>query len=107
MSPDSWTHDLAFLQSEKDRKIQVQLFQDYYTNIVAYPQWQSFLRDRKPPTLIVWGKNDPAFIAAGASAYLRDVPDAELHLLDAGHFAVEEMPVAIAQHIHRFMGRLR
>jgi pimeloyl-ACP methyl ester carboxylesterase len=106
MSPDSWTHDLAFLQSDRDRKIQVQLFQDYNNNLLAYPRWQAFLRERKPPTLIVWGKNDPAFIAAGAEAYLRDVPDAELHLLDAGHFAAEELPVPIARHIINFMGRL-
>jgi pimeloyl-ACP methyl ester carboxylesterase len=106
MNPDSWTHDLAFLQSDKDRKIQVQLFQDYYNNLVAYPQWQEFLRDRQPPTLIVWGKNDPAFIAAGAEAYLRDLPKAELHLLDAGHFAVEELPVTIARHIIKFMTEL-
>jgi len=103
MSPDSWTHDLAFLQSDRDRKIQVQLFQDYYNNLLAYPRWQAFLRDRQPPTLIVWGKNDPAFIAAGATAYLGDLPNAELHLLDAGHFAVEELPATIARHITRFM----
>lgn len=106
MSPDSWTHDLAFLSTVKDRKIQVQLFQDYYNNLLAYPQWQAFLRKSQPPTLIVWGKNDPAFIPAGAQAYLRDLPKAELHLIDAGHFAVEEQPVAIAKHIVRFMDKL-
>jgi pimeloyl-ACP methyl ester carboxylesterase len=106
MSPDSWTHDLNFLQSEKDKKIQVQLFQDYFTNIEAYPRWQSFLRSHKPPTLIVWGRKDPAFIAAGGSAYLRDLPDADLHMLDAGHFAVEEKAVDIAKHIHGFMTRI-
>ncbi len=103
MSPDSWTYDLHFLQTEKQRKIQVQLLQDYYTNLLAYPKWQAFLRQHQPPTLLVWGKNDPAFIAAGAEAYLRDVPNAELHLLDAGHFAMEEKPVEIAKHITRFM----
>jgi pimeloyl-ACP methyl ester carboxylesterase len=107
MSPDSWTHDLSFLQTEQDRKIQVQLFQDYYNNLLAYPAWQRFLRDLQPPTLIVWGKNDPAFIEAGARAYLRDLPHAELHLLDAGHFAVEEQPVAIAKRIVPFMEKLR
>lgn len=107
MSPDSWTHDLAFLQSSKDRKIQVQLFQDYYNNLLAYPKWQAFLRELKPPTLITWGKNDPAFIVPGAKAYLRDLPDAELHLIDAGHFAVEEKAVEIAQHIVDFMARLK
>ncbi len=107
MSPDAWTHDLAFLQSEKDRKIQVQLFQDYYNNLLAYPSWQAWLREHRPPTLIAWGKNDPAFIAAGAEAYLRDLPDAELHLLDAGHFAVEERLVEIAKYIIAFMNKRR
>lgn len=106
MSPDSWTHDLAALASESEREAQVQLFQDYQRNIDAYPAWQAFLREHRPPTLIVWGEHDPAFIAAGARAYLRDLPDAELHLLDAGHFAVEEQAVEIAQHIVRFMERL-
>ncbi len=105
MSPDTWTHDLGFLQTEADRKIQVQLFQDYWSNIEAYPQWQAFLRTKQPPTLIVWGRRDPAFISAGAEAYLKDLPDAELHLIDAGHFALEEQPVEIAQHIHRFMAQ--
>ncbi|MEW5251163.1 alpha/beta fold hydrolase [Microbulbifer discodermiae] len=104
MSPDSWTHDLHFLETGQQRKIQVQLFQDYQNNIDAYPDWQAFLRKQKPPTLIVWGKNDPAFIYAGAEAYLQDLPDAQLYLLDAGHFAVEEKPVDIARHIIRFMG---
>lgn len=106
MSPDAWTHDLSFLQAEKDRKIQVQLFQDYYNNLLAYPEWQAFLARRQPPTLIVWGRNDPAFIAAGAEAYLRDLPKAELHFLDAGHFAVEEKPVEIARHIVSFVRKL-
>jgi pimeloyl-ACP methyl ester carboxylesterase len=106
MSPDTWTHDLAFLGTDEEREIQMQLFQDYQTNIDAYPRWQAFLREHQPPTLIVWGAHDPAFISAGAEAYRRDVPNAELHLLDAGHFAVEEQAVAIAQHITRFMERL-
>jgi pimeloyl-ACP methyl ester carboxylesterase len=106
MSPDTWTHDIARMASPEDRAIQVQLFQDYQTNIDAYPSWQAFLRAHQPPTLIVWGEHDPAFIAAGAKAYLRDVPNAELHLLDAGHFAVEEQAVAIAQYIVGFMIRL-
>ncbi len=103
MNPDSWTHDLAFLRSDKDRKIQVQLFQDYQNNIDRYPVWQALMTKQQYPALIVWGKNDPAFIAAGAKAYLRDLPQAELHLLDAGHFAVEEQPEVVAGHILRFM----
>jgi pimeloyl-ACP methyl ester carboxylesterase len=103
MSPDSWTHDLAFLRTDKDRKIQVQLFQDYQTNIDSYPAWQATMRKHQFPTLIVWGKNDPAFIAPGAEAYLRDLPKAELHLIDAGHFAVEEQPQIVAAYILAFM----
>ena len=106
MSPDTWTHDLTGLASEKDRMIQVRLFQDYASNLDAYPAWQKFLREQRPATLIVWGRNDPAFIPAGAQAYLRDIPDAELHLLDAGHFALEERPVEIAQLMTRFIERL-
>jgi len=105
MSPDSWTHDLHFLATEKQRLMQVQLLQDYYTNLLAYPKWQKFLREKQLPTLLVWGKNDPAFIAAGAKAFLKDVPKAELHLLDAGHFAMEEKPVEIAKHIINFMNK--
>jgi pimeloyl-ACP methyl ester carboxylesterase len=106
MSPDTWTHDLAGLATPEDRAIQVQLFQDYQSNIDAYPAWQAFLRERQSPALIVWGAHDPAFIADGARAYLRDLPNAELHLLDAGHFALEERPVEIAQHMLRFLERL-
>jgi pimeloyl-ACP methyl ester carboxylesterase len=105
INPDSWTHDLVFLQSQNDRQIQVQLFQDYQTNIDAYPAWQATLRQRQYPTLIAWGKRDPAFIAAGAEAYLRDLPNADLHLLDAGHFAVEEKATEIAQLILAFMAK--
>lgn len=106
MSPDTWTHDIARMPTAADRAIQVQLFQDYQSNIDAYPKWQAYLRERKPPALIVWGARDPAFIREGATAYLRDLPDAELHLLDAGHFALEELPVPIARHITSFMERL-
>ncbi len=103
MSPDSRTHDLAFLRKEKDKRIQVQPYHDYHTNIDRYPAWQRLMRERLLPELIVWGKNDPAFIAACAEAYLRDLPDAELHLIDAGHFAVEETPEVVAGHILTFM----
>lgn len=106
ISPDSWTHDLALLATDKDRKIQVQLFQDYQSNIDAYPAWQGVLRRYQFPTLITWGERDPAFIAAGAKAYLRDLPKAELHLLDAGHFALEERPIEIATLILAFMSKL-
>jgi len=106
MNPDSWTHDLHFLQTKTDRLIQVQLLQDYYNNLLDYPKWQAYLREHQPPTLIVWGKNDPAFIAAGAKAYLKDLPHAELNLLDSGHFTVEEKPVEVAKYIVNFMNKL-
>ena len=105
MSPDAWTHDLAFLATDKDRTIQVQLFQDYQNNIDRYPAWQALMRAHQFPALIVWGKNDPAFIGAGAEAYLRDLPNAELHLIDAGHFAVEEQPQLVARYILGFMAK--
>lgn len=105
MSPDSWVHDSHFLESEKERKIQVELFQDYKSNLDSYPRWQEFLRKHQFPTLLTWGKKDPVFMSSGAKAYLRDVPNAELHLLDAGHFAVEEKAVEIAKLIIKFMGK--
>ena len=107
MSPDTWTHDNNFLGTERGRDVQVQLFQDYNTNLQAYPEWQAFLREHQPPTLLVWGKHDQTFLAAGAEAYLKDLPNAELHLLDAGHFAVEEKPVEIAKHIIQFLEPLQ
>ncbi len=103
MSPDSWTHDSHFLQNEYERNIQVELFQDYKTNLDDYPKWQAFLREHQFPTLLVWGKNDPVFMASGAKAYLKDLPMAELHLLDAGHFAAEEKPAEIAKYIISFI----
>lgn len=104
MSPDTWTHDGHFLSTDKERRIQVALFQDYKTNLDSYAIWQKLMRESKYPLLLVWGKHDPVFTVDGARAYLRDLPKAELHLLDAGHFAVEEKAVEIAQSITRFLG---
>jgi len=106
MSPDAWTLDSHILESRKARLIQVALFQDYHTNLEAYPKWQAFMREQQFPTLIVWGKHDPVFTEAGARAYLKDVPKAKFHLLDAGHFAAEEQPVAVAKHVIQFMTSL-
>lgn len=104
-SPDAWVHDLAFLSSEEDRKIQVQLFQDYNTNLIRYPKWQEMLRNYQPKTLIVWGAKDEKFNSNGAKAYLKDVPEAELHLLDAGHFAAEEKTAEIAHLMLSFLDK--
>jgi len=102
-SPDAWTHDLAFLNSKKDREIQVQLFQDYNTNLIRYPKWQKMLKEHQPKTLIAWGKKDVKFNYKGAQAYIRDLPNAELHLLDAGHFAAEEKTREIGELILDFL----
>jgi pimeloyl-ACP methyl ester carboxylesterase len=106
ISPDAWTHDLRFLQTSTDRKIQVQLFQDYQSNIDQYPKWQKLMRKHQFPALIIWGRNDIAFIADGARAYLRDLPKAKLVLLDAGHFAVEEKPSEVASYVYDFVNSL-
>lgn len=105
VSPDTWTVDQAMLDRPGNAEIQLDLFYDYRTNIPLYPQWQAYFRDRKPPTLVVWGKNDEIFVAAGAAPYQRDIPNAEIHLLDTGHFALETHGSEIAKLIHGFLGR--
>jgi len=104
-NPDTWTDEFAFLSRPGQRDIQADLLYDYRTNVASYPAWQAWLRDRKPPTLVAWGKNDPSFIAAGGEAYKRDVPDAEIHLLDAGHFALDEKNDETATLILQFLLR--
>jgi pimeloyl-ACP methyl ester carboxylesterase len=105
ISPDNWVHDQALLDRPGDKDIQLDLFKDYGTNVQLYPQFQQFFRDRKPPTLIVWGKNDKIFPEEGAHPYLRDLPDAEMHILDTGHFALEDKLDEIAPLIHSFLDR--
>jgi pimeloyl-ACP methyl ester carboxylesterase len=102
-NPDTWTDEFAHLSEPGQREIQAALLYDYQTNVAAYPQWQAWLREHKPATLVVWGANDPSFIAAGAQAYRRDLPDAEIHLLDAGHFAMDEKNDEIARLILAFL----
>ena len=103
--PDSWTDEFAHLSEPGQQKIQAMLLYDYRTNVASYPAWQAWLREHKPPTLVIWGANDPSFIAAGAEAYRRDLPDSEIHLLDAGHFAMDEKTDEIARLILNFMSR--
>jgi len=90
ISPDAWLHDQALLDRAGNQEIQMDLFFDYRNNLPLYPAWHEYLRTKRPPVLLVWGKNDQIFIEPGARAFLRDQPDAELHLLDTGHFALEE-----------------
>ena len=104
VSPDSYTYDQHFLDRPGNDAIQISLFHDYASNLDLYPRWHEYFRVHQPPTLIVWGKNDPFFTVDGAEAFQRDLPKAELHLLDTGHFAIEDHADAIAQHIRRFLG---
>lgn len=105
VSPDAWTLDQALLDRPGNQEIQLDLFYDYRTNLPLYPQWQAYFRERKPPTLVVWGKNDQIFVAPGAAPYKRDIPDAEIHMLDTGHFALETNGPEIAELIGDFLGR--
>jgi pimeloyl-ACP methyl ester carboxylesterase len=106
ISPDGWTLDQHFLDLPGRKASQLALAFDYHSNVELYPRWQAWLREQRPPTLIVWGRNDPFFIERGARAYLRDLPDAELHLFDTGHFALEEHLPEIAALIARFLSRI-
>jgi pimeloyl-ACP methyl ester carboxylesterase len=107
IDPSAWLHDQALLDRPGNVEIQLDLFYDYRTNVDLYPRFQQFFRDRQPPTLIVWGRNDTIFPAQGAQAYLRDLPKAELHLLDTGHFALEDKGEEIGALMLDFLGRAR
>jgi pimeloyl-ACP methyl ester carboxylesterase len=102
VSPDNWISDVAFLQRPNARRVQMDLFYDYRTNVELYPRWQAFLRDHQPKTQIFWGQDDIFFTREGGDAYLADLPRAEMHRLGAGHFAVEDCLEYIAQNIKRF-----
>lgn len=105
VSPDNWIHDQALLDRPGNKDIQLDLLYDYRTNVPLYPQFQQFFRERRPPTLIVWGKNDTIFPEEGAHPYLRDLPKAELHILDTGHFALEDKLDTMAPLIRDFLDR--
>jgi pimeloyl-ACP methyl ester carboxylesterase len=105
ISPDNWSTDLFFLARPENHRIQVDLFYDYRTNVEQYPRWHEYLRKHQPPTLIVWGANDPIFTQEGARAFQRDLPDAEVHMLDTGHFALEDHCDEIAGLIRSFYDR--
>jgi pimeloyl-ACP methyl ester carboxylesterase len=105
IDPENWIIDYALMQRPGVDEIMLDLFRDYGSNVALYPRFHAFFRERKPPTLIVWGRNDEIFPAAGAKAYLRDLPAAELHLLDSGHFALEDKGFEIAAFIRDFLRR--
>ncbi len=103
--PNEWLNEFAHLSQPNQQQIQSDLFYDYRTNVAAYPAWQAWLREHKPPMLVVWGKWDPSFAVDAAAAYKRDVPDAELHVLDAGHFALDEKVDEVAGLMRGFLAK--
>lgn len=105
ISPDNWLVVQPLLDRAGNAEIQLEMFYDYRTNVNLYPRWQRYLRDNQPPTLITWGKSDPIFPAEGAAPYLRDLPQAEIHMLDTGHFALEEKGAEIAELMSSFASK--
>jgi pimeloyl-ACP methyl ester carboxylesterase len=105
-NPDSWVDEYAFLTRPGQDDIQTTLFFDYQTNVASYPIWQKWLRERQPPTLVLWGKYDPSFAVGGATGYADDLPNAEVHILEAGHFALDEATDEIASLTRSFLERL-
>jgi pimeloyl-ACP methyl ester carboxylesterase len=105
-NPDTWTDEYVHLSKPGQREIQAALLYDYRTNVASYAAWQAWLREHKPSTLVVWGRNDPSFIAPGAEAFHRDLPEAEIHLLDAGHFALDEKNDEVAGLVLAFLAKL-
>ncbi len=105
ISPDTWNIDQPLLDRPGNAEIQLALFYSYGSNPRLYPKWQAYFREYQPPTLIVWGKNDKIFPASGAEPYKRDLKNLEFHLLDTGHFALEEDCGKIADLIRNFLRR--
>ena len=101
--PDLWTDELAFLSQPGQADIQTELFYDYRTNVDAYPKWQAWMREKQPRLLVIWGKHDLSFDIGEPEHYRKDVPDAEVHILDAGHFALDTKADEIAALVRGFM----
>jgi pimeloyl-ACP methyl ester carboxylesterase len=106
VAPESYGLDNTLLARPGNDEIQLDLFLDYASNVALYPDFRGYLRKHRPPLLAVWGKNDPFFLPAGAEAFVRDVPDAEVHFFDTGHFALETHGAEISDVIRRFLARL-
>jgi pimeloyl-ACP methyl ester carboxylesterase len=106
LSPDGYELDIAYMARPGAEDIQLDLIRDYRTNVALYPDFQAYFRAHRPPLLATWGRHDPAFIPAGAKAYTRDLPEAEVNLLDAGHFALETHAEEIAALVRDFLGRV-
>ncbi|MEU6651809.1 alpha/beta hydrolase [Streptomyces sp. NPDC046900] len=106
VSPDTWTHDHALIQRPGNAEIQLALFKDYTTNRVLYPRLHEYFRTTQVPLLAVWGRNDEIFAAAGAEAFRRDLPDAQIHLINGGHFLIESHLDTVAGYVRGFLGEL-
>lgn len=105
ISPDNWVVDQRGLDRPGNTEIQLELFYSYRTNVALYGEWQAYLRKQQPPTLIVWGKNDAIFPASGANAYKKDLKNIDIHLLNTGHFALEEDCDLIAALMDEFLSK--
>jgi pimeloyl-ACP methyl ester carboxylesterase len=105
--PDLWSDEFAFLSQPGQADIQSDLFYDYRTNVDAYPKWQAWMREKQPRLLVIWGKYDPSFDPSESEAYRRDVPSAQVHVLDAGHFALDTAADEIAALVRGFVGSAR
>lgn len=103
VSPDGYTLDIAYMARPGADDIQLDLILDYRSNVERYPEFQAYFREHQPPLLAVWGKNDAFFLPAGAEAYKRDLPTAQVHLLDTGHFALETHAAEIGELIRKFL----
>ncbi len=103
-NPDLWSDELAFLSQPGQAEIQSDLFYDYRTNVASYPKWQAWMREKQPRLLVIWGKHDLSFEPGEPEAYRRDVPNAEIHVLDAGHFALDTAADEIAVLVRTFCG---
>ncbi len=105
VSPDGYSLDDFYLARPGAHEAQLDLFLDYASNVALYPQFQAYFRNHRPPLLAVWGRNDPFFLPAGAEAYKRDIPGADVRFFDTGHFALETHCAEIATAIRDFIGR--
>jgi pimeloyl-ACP methyl ester carboxylesterase len=103
VSPDGQNLDNFYLARAGADEIQLDLFGDYKSNVALYPAFQKYFREHKPPFLAVWGRNDPFFLAPGAEAFKRDIPEAVVRFFDTGHFALETHAQDIAESIRRFL----
>jgi pimeloyl-ACP methyl ester carboxylesterase len=105
--PDLWTDEFAFLSQPGQADIQSDLFYDYRTNVESYPKWQAWLREKQPRLLVTWGKYDASFDISEPESYHRDVPSAQIDILDAGHFALDTAADEIAALVRGFVGPSR